>query len=182
MTLIETFRNETADDEDFRATPSSDQSDAQNMLYFPTGLGFGKLKALPLANEVEYPERDLADKLVRLPFARAHMMSAARTGLLTRHHQVDAYFERVHFLLPVLDRPSFLERYQRLMDNNGMGEKPGFVAVVFAVFACAARFLDDPRIKLTHYSDPRSTAMIFYERFVLSMWARHHLTYAITGP
>jgi hypothetical protein len=75
MTLIETFRNETADDEDFRATPSSDQSDAQNMLYFPTGLGFGKLKALPLANEVEYPERDLADKLVRLPFARAHMMS-----------------------------------------------------------------------------------------------------------
>jgi hypothetical protein len=75
MTLIETFRNETADDEDFRATPSSDQSDAQNMLYFPTGLGFGKLKALPLADEVEYPERDLADKLVRFPFAPAHMMT-----------------------------------------------------------------------------------------------------------
>jgi len=73
MTLIETFRNETADDEDFRATPSSDQSEAQNMLYFPTGLGFGKLKALPLAKEVEYPDRDLADKLVSvLPSAGSH--------------------------------------------------------------------------------------------------------------
>lgn len=88
MTLIETFRNETADDEDFRATPSSDQSDAQNMLYFPTGLGFGKLKALPLAKDVEYPERDLADKLVSprsLP--RAHMTGPHPRrvpGLLTR--------------------------------------------------------------------------------------------------
>lgn len=96
------------------------------------------------------------------------MNDPPRTGLLTRH-QVDAYFERVHFLLPVLDRPSFLERYQRLMDNDGMGEKPGFVAVVFAVFACAARFLDDSRIKLTHYSDSRSTAMIFYERRVFGI-------------
>lgn len=89
------------------------------------------------------------------------------SGLLTRHHQVDAYFERVHFLLPVLDRPSFLVRYRRLMDNEGEGEKPGFVAVVFAVFACAARFLDDPRIQATHYRDSRSTAMIFYERCAL---------------
>jgi len=53
------------------------------------------------------------------------------------------------------------------MDNEGEGEKPGFVAVVFAVFACAARFLDDPRIQATHYRDSRSTAMIFYERCAL---------------
>lgn len=68
MTLIETFRNETANAaEELGGTPSSDQSDGPNMLYFPTGLGFGKLKALPSADEVEYPERDLADKLVSLP-------------------------------------------------------------------------------------------------------------------
>ena len=53
------------------------------------------------------------------------------------------------------------------MDNEGAGEKPGFVAVVFAVFACAARFLDDSRIKAPNHSDSRGTAMIFYERRVL---------------
>jgi hypothetical protein len=66
MTLIETFRNETANAEELGATPSSDQSDGPNMLYFPTGLGFGKLRALPSADDVEFPERDLADKLVGL--------------------------------------------------------------------------------------------------------------------
>ncbi|KAG8820684.1 hypothetical protein FRC17_010075 [Serendipita sp. 399] len=144
MTLIETFRNETADQEEEGLTPSSDQSEEPNVLYFPTGLGFGKLRALPSAEEVEYPERDLADKLV------------------------EAYFERFHFLLPVLDKPSFLLRYTRLMDNDGKGELPGFVAVVFAVFTCAARFMDDPRIKSGHYKEPRGTAMIFYERRVYS--------------
>jgi hypothetical protein len=73
MTLIETFRNETADAEDLGSSQSSDHSDGPNMLYFPTGLGFGKLRALPSADDVEFPERDLADKLVGLP--QAHMMS-----------------------------------------------------------------------------------------------------------
>lgn len=50
------------------------------------------------------------------------------------------------------------------MDSHGRGELPGFVAVVFAVFAVAARFLEDPRIKSEHHMDPRGTAMIFYER------------------
>ncbi|PVG01042.1 hypothetical protein CPB86DRAFT_805498 [Serendipita vermifera] len=143
QTLIETFRNEIAGTEDLDGTPSSDQSDGPNMLYFPTGLGFGKLRALPSAEEVEYPERDLADSLV------------------------EAYFERFHFLLPVLDKPLFLARYNTLMDERGSGEQPGFVAVVFAVFAVAARFLDDPRIKSKNYMDPRSTAMIFYERAMM---------------
>jgi hypothetical protein len=60
------------------------------------------------------------------------------------------------------------------MDNNGRGEQPGFVAVVFAVFAVAARFLDDPRIKSEHHMDPRGTAMIFYERCVF-FTSRHSL-------
>ena len=66
----------------------------------------------------------------------------------------------------MLDKPSFLVRYKHLMDNNGAGDEVGFNAVVFAVFACAARFLDDSRIKSAHYMDPRGTAMIFYERYV----------------
>ena len=80
---------------------------------------------------------------------------------------MQAYFDKFHFLLPVIDKLSFLQRYRRLMDNHGAGERGGFVAVVFAVFACAARFLDDPRIRAEGVGkDGRGTAMIFYERFV----------------
>lgn len=35
-----------------------------NKLYFPAAVFFGKVRALPGPEEVEYPERDLADKLV----------------------------------------------------------------------------------------------------------------------
>jgi hypothetical protein len=63
MTLIETFRNETAVSE--AGSPLSDDSVPNiNVLYFPAVLGCGKLQALPSAEEVEYPERDLADLLV----------------------------------------------------------------------------------------------------------------------
>ena len=39
-----------------------------NKLYFPASVYFGKVRALPRPEEVEYPERDLADKLVRAAF------------------------------------------------------------------------------------------------------------------
>jgi len=53
------------------------------------------------------------------------------------------------------------------MDNHGAGEQAGFVAVVFAVFACAAGFVGDPRIRANGVGkDRRGTAMIFYERSV----------------
>jgi hypothetical protein len=35
-----------------------------NKLYFPASVFFGKVHALPGPEEVEFPERDLADKLV----------------------------------------------------------------------------------------------------------------------
>jgi len=35
-----------------------------NKLYFPAAVFFGKVHALPGPEEVEFPERDLADKLV----------------------------------------------------------------------------------------------------------------------
>ena len=37
-----------------------------NKLYFPASVYFGKVHALPGPEEVEYPDRDLADKLVSL--------------------------------------------------------------------------------------------------------------------
>lgn len=66
MSLIQSFRVLTSEPVD-RYSPSEEIVDADsmgNMLYFPTGLGFGKVQALPGPQEVEYPDRDLADKLV----------------------------------------------------------------------------------------------------------------------
>ena len=44
----------------------------------------------------------------------------------------------------------------------------GFPTVVFAVFACAARFVDDPRLKTTgtdHHEDEGGMGFVYYERF-----------------
>jgi len=41
----------------------ADDSGQPNKLYFPAAIFFGKVRALPGPEEVEYPERDLADKL-----------------------------------------------------------------------------------------------------------------------
>ena len=83
MTLIETFRNETAAPED--GSPISDDSVPNvNVLYFPAMLGCGKLQALPYAEEVEYPERDLADLLVGAHVSRENsdIHSPSGTSLL----------------------------------------------------------------------------------------------------
>ena len=37
-----------------------------NKLYFPAAVFFGKIRALPGPEEVEFPDRDLADMLVSL--------------------------------------------------------------------------------------------------------------------
>jgi hypothetical protein len=67
MSLIQSFRALTTSplhrispmEEDPRAPGPS-----VNKLYFPASVFFGKIHALPSADEVEYPDRDLADKLV----------------------------------------------------------------------------------------------------------------------
>lgn len=70
MSLINSFRNLTAaplhrvspmDDDPFAPGTSA------NKLYFPSTVFFGKVRALPGPEEVDYPERDLADKLVSPP-------------------------------------------------------------------------------------------------------------------
>lgn len=63
MTLIQSFRALAAAPHS-RASPMADDSGQPNKLYFPAAVFFGKVRALPSPEEVEYPERDLADKLV----------------------------------------------------------------------------------------------------------------------
>jgi hypothetical protein len=67
MSLIQSFRALTTSPL-HRVSPMEEDPRAPgpsvNKLYFPASVFFGKIHALPSAEEVEYPDRDLADKLV----------------------------------------------------------------------------------------------------------------------
>ncbi|KAF8741312.1 Fungal specific transcription factor domain, partial [Rhizoctonia solani] len=149
LSLIEAFHSMSADPGS--TPPPASKTPRLNVLYFPPSVIPGKLSALPGAEEVEYPERDLADKLV------------------------DTYFEKFHHTMPCIDKLSFLANYKKLMDDNGANSYPGFTSLVFAVFAVAARVTTDPRIvrpppfgALDSVDDTiRPTALVFYERSMM---------------
>ncbi|EMD41041.1 hypothetical protein CERSUDRAFT_111616 [Gelatoporia subvermispora B] len=67
MSLIQSFRAMTSSPL-HRVSPMEEDPLAPgpsvNKLYFPASVFFGKVRALPSPEEVEYPDRDLADKLV----------------------------------------------------------------------------------------------------------------------
>lgn len=69
MSLIQSFRALTSSPL-HRISPMEEDPHAPgpsvNKIYFPASVFFGKVQALPGPEEVEYPERDLADKLVRV--------------------------------------------------------------------------------------------------------------------
>lgn len=70
MSLVQSFRAATANPFNERVSPMEEDPYAPgpsvNKFYFPAAVFFGKVRALPLPDEVEYPDRDLADMLVRL--------------------------------------------------------------------------------------------------------------------
>lgn len=67
MSLVQSFKALTAAPMQ-RTSPMEEDPAAPgpsvNKLYFPAAVFFGKVSALPGPEEVEYPDRDLADKLV----------------------------------------------------------------------------------------------------------------------
>ena len=67
MSLIQSFHALT-NNPIHRFSPMEEDSNTPgpsvNKLYFPASVYFGTLSVLPGPEEVEYPERDLADKLV----------------------------------------------------------------------------------------------------------------------
>ncbi|KAH9943098.1 fungal-specific transcription factor domain-containing protein [Epithele typhae] len=150
MTLIQRLRDATTSPL-HRVSPMEEDPLAPgpsvNKLYFPASVYFGKVRALPNPEEVEFPERDLADKLV------------------------EAYFARFHFLMPVLDKPDFMRRYRFLMDHQGdfqfIRTHAPFVALVCAVFAVASRFVDDPRLTMSDIADEAGMGMVYHERALI---------------
>ena len=69
MSLIQSFKALTSSPL-HRISPMEEDPQAPgpsvNKLYFPAAVFFGRIHALPGPEEVEFPERDLADKLVSI--------------------------------------------------------------------------------------------------------------------
>ena len=92
-----------------------------------------------------------------------------QTSIADRIHQVEAYFARFHFLMPVIDKPSFLRRYKDVMDNKDdhvvARSEAGFLSLIFAVFSCAAQLVQDPRLTVGDRQDDGGMGMFYYERY-----------------
>lgn len=71
--------------------------------------------------------------------------------------------------MPILEKPSFMSRYKQLMarrdDIDFIQDEAAFISAVFAVFACAARLVNDARLT-TENPDDGGIGMVYYERYV----------------
>ncbi|PPQ82937.1 hypothetical protein CVT24_012850 [Panaeolus cyanescens] len=156
MSLIQSFRALTTSPL-HRISPMEEDPQAPgpsvNKLYFPATVFFGKVHALPGPEEVEFPEPDLAQKLV------------------------DAYFQRFHFLLPVIDKPSFIKKYTEVMENSHdlevVRSETAFLSLLFSVFACAANLVQDPRLNTSARQDDGGMGMVYYERALILQYISH---------
>ena len=96
------------------------------------------------------------------------MTCATPNGCYTDQKQVEAYFSRLHYLMPVINKPEFIAKYTTLMDNNTNSQlvrtEAPFTSLVFAVFACAASLVQDPRLAVNGRDDDGGMGMVYYER------------------
>ncbi|KAG7097271.1 hypothetical protein E1B28_004637 [Marasmius oreades] len=159
MSLIQSFRAITSSPL-HRISPMEEDPMSPlpsiNKLYFPASVFFGKVRALPGPEEVEYPPRDLADKLVNV------------------------YFTRLHFLTPVLDKPEFMRQYEHIMNNKDDPEvhrvQTALISLIFAVFACAANLVQDDRLDASGRADEGGMGMVYYERALILQYISHAKT------
>ena len=72
--------------------------------------------------------------------------------------------------MPVIDKPSFLQRYVDFQNNKSdasyANKETAFLSLVNAVFACAAKLVDDPRLSGGEGLDESGMGMVYYERYV----------------
>lgn len=70
--------------------------------------------------------------------------------------------------MPVIDKPSFVRKYTHVMDNNQsldvVRSETAFMSLLFAVFACAANLVEDPRLATSERHDDGGMGMMYYER------------------
>lgn len=72
--------------------------------------------------------------------------------------------------MPVIDKPSFLQQYQNIMNNTQnhalIRNETAFISLIFAVFACAANLVQDDRLSMNGRTDEGGMGMVYYERYV----------------
>jgi len=71
--------------------------------------------------------------------------------------------------MPVIDKPYFMRKYVTIMDNSHNLEiirsETAFLSLMFAMFACAANLVQDPRLSTSERHDDGGMGMVYYERF-----------------
>ena len=86
-------------------------------------------------------------------------------------------------LLPVVNKTAFLDFYRQMMDEGPNGDfarkNTADVAVVFAVFACASRLLEEDEQSYPGSGDEGGTGMAYYERSVICRIA-YFMTVSLT--
>lgn len=79
--------------------------------------------------------------------------------------------------MPIIDKPSFLKQYALTMEHKGDANlarsQTAFLALLNALFACAAKMVDDPRLSAGDGLDDGGMGMVYYERYVNA--CLHHL-------
>ena len=126
--------------------PTGTDSDLLEFPFFTRGITWPRLPGLAKAEQLKLPPRYISDLLINL------------------------YFDQLHYTMPVLYRPHFMQRYKLLLASRSSGNiDAGFLSVFFAVCACAAGLL--PR-------EPGQPAMFTGLRYYESAVSLH---YASTG-
>lgn len=72
--------------------------------------------------------------------------------------------------MPVIDKPDFMRQYNVIMNNTHNLElvrnETAFLSLMFALFACAANLVEDPRLTTSDRHDDGGMGMVYYERYV----------------
>lgn len=103
-------------------TPESRNHDISTSIlelpFFDRGKTWPPLPYLPKVEQLAKPPRYISDLLVNL------------------------YFDQLHFTMPVIYKPYFMQRYSLFLgDRSGRSVDTGFLSVFFAVCACASGLL-----------------------------------------
>jgi hypothetical protein len=107
----------------------------------------------PASSPIESRTSEKPDIVIELPFFK-HGQLWPRLSCLPQAEAlprpphyisnllIDIYFEQLHFVLPIIYKPHFMQRYKLLLNNRSRGDvDAGFLAVFFAVCACASGLL-----------------------------------------
>lgn len=98
--------------------PSTENAATLEFPFFTRGLTWPRLPGLAKPEQLAYPPRYVSDLLINL------------------------YFDQLHYTMPVIYKPHFMQRYSVLLASRKTGNVDvAFLSVFFAVCACASGLL-----------------------------------------